>query len=125
MNYLCENINLPTHPLRQNLEQKQRKVLHKHVLDEIMDGDIDFAERPLGDFVESYVNYLQSYIENWNDFRDEGIIGDAGNLDNKPEIMLRKEEGQRQKEIYETQYWKRRTGLLNTWAGMKYFIYSI
>jgi hypothetical protein len=91
LDFLLENITLPTHPLRQNLEQKEREEVHEFILNDILYGDIDVIERPMGEFVEGYVTYMENYIEAWNCFRDEGVIGDAGQLDNKPEIMLQRE----------------------------------
>lgn len=89
--YLLENVNLPTHPLRHNLEKKERFFMHEFIMDDFTDRYLDLGEKPLGEFVEAYARYMENYIQNWTHFREEGVLGDVGNLDNKPDFMMERE----------------------------------
>jgi len=88
--YLRDNLYLPTHRLRPNIEKTQRDLLHFSL--KCKENQDLLSNQPLEVFVNKYVSFLENHIRDSNLYMDEGVLGSPGHLDNKPEVMLKMEQ---------------------------------
>lgn len=91
MDHLRTHVMLPTHQLRVNLEQEQREHIHWYFKKEFDLFTPMLAEEPIETFVSIYADVLEQIVANSHMYNAEGILGSAGHLDVKPEVVLARE----------------------------------
>lgn len=98
LDFLLHSVVLPTHKYRVNIERKHRKLMHLELSSKVGVMLPTLEDEPIENFVNLYVERLQTNIWVSHDFQENGVLGSAGNLDVKPEVMLERENAQRQRD---------------------------